>query len=153
MRDLSKPLASTYGDPVKRANRRNDRKLKKAERKNVVGAVSRKEQREKNPKRVQIKTPTYEEGSGKRLSMAKRTVVGDRKGNIKKTRGVQKSGGMKSVSKTNYKTGKEVSRTRKTVGAKIRTAARKAGVGQNKGQRSMSTAKTGLGENGYPIRK
>jgi|TARA_R110002124_G_scaffold243775_2_gene408876 hypothetical protein len=120
MRDLSKPLAATFGKPKRR---------------------------------VQIKTPTYEQGSGKRLSMAKNTVVGDRKGNIKKTRGVQKSGGMKSVSKKNYKTGKEVSRTRKTVGAKIRTAARKAGVGQNKGQRSMSTAKTGLGENGYPIRK
>jgi len=153
MRDLSKPLSSTFGDPVKRANRRNDRKLKKAERKNVVGAVSRKEQRENNPKRVQIKTPTYEEGSGKRLSMNKNTAVRNRKGLIKRTRGVQKSGGMKTVSKTNYKTGKEVSRTRKTVGAKIRTAARKAGVGQNKGQRSMSTAKTQLGENGYPIRK
>jgi len=46
MRDLSKPLAPTFGDPVKRANRRNDRELKKAERKNVVGAVSRKEQRD-----------------------------------------------------------------------------------------------------------
>jgi len=45
-RDLSSPLAPTFGDPVKRANRRNDRKLKKAERKNVVGAVSRKEQRD-----------------------------------------------------------------------------------------------------------
>jgi len=45
-RDLSKPLSATFGDPVKRANRRNDRKLKKAERKSVVGAVSRKEQRD-----------------------------------------------------------------------------------------------------------
>tara|TARA_R110002012_G_C11205701_1_gene560498 strand:- start:46 stop:420 length:375 start_codon:yes stop_codon:yes gene_type:complete len=124
MRDLSKPLAETFPTRKKRTKRRTT-----------------------------VKTPTYELGSNKRLAMNKNTVTTDKKGNVKKSRGVSKSGGKKTVSKTNYKTGKEVNRTRKTVGSVVRGAARKAGVGQKKGQRSLATAPTTRGELGYKVRK
>jgi hypothetical protein len=107
----------------------------------------------KQKRRVTIKTPTYEQGSNKRLAMNKRTVVLDGQGNVKKERSVSKGGGTVTVRKTNNKTGTTSSKTRRTVGSVVRGAARKAGVGQKKGQRSLATAPTTVGEMSYKLRK
>ena len=103
-------------------------------------------------KRVTIKTPVYEEGSNKRLAVNKMTLV-SKGGKIIKERSVSKGGGKVTVKKQNNNKGTSSSKTRKTIGSSVRGAAQKAGVGQKRGQVSMSVPAVRDGKNSLRSRK
>lgn len=103
-------------------------------------------------KRSTLKTPVYEKGSNKRLAVNKSTVVskGDK---IIKSRSVARGGGQVTVTKQNNKKGTSSTKTRRTVGSIVRGAAQKAGVGQKRGQVSMSVPAVRDGKTSLRSRK